>query len=65
MESKDAIKNKLPQWEIGPRYQANEVVGKGSYGQVIKALDRFVLVSFFTFHSSIYLYLFFFLKSFL
>jgi len=33
-------KSKLPQWEMGSRYQANEVVGKGSYGQVIKALDR-------------------------
>jgi hypothetical protein len=49
MESKDAIKNKLPQWEIGPRYQANEVVGKGSYGQVIKALDRFVFVLYLSF----------------
>jgi len=40
MENKDSGKSKLPTWEIGPRYQANEVIGKGSYGQVIKALDR-------------------------
>jgi serine/threonine protein kinase len=40
MEKQEVNKLKLPQWDIGPRYQSLEVIGKGSYGQVVKAVDR-------------------------
>lgn len=33
-------------WETGARYELLEILGKGSYGQVAKARDRFVLTLF-------------------
>ncbi len=39
--------NKIANWSLGKRYRCIETIGKGSYGQVIKASDRFVIEYFF------------------
>ena len=33
--------NKQTAWDIGSRYDMGDLLGKGSYGQVAKAMDRF------------------------
>lgn len=32
--------NKLEGWEVGSRYQLTDLLGKGSYGQVAKGIDK-------------------------
>ena len=39
-QSKYQNVGKFDSWEVGTRYNVTELLGKGSYGQVAKALDR-------------------------
>lgn len=32
--------NKFESWQVGSRYVISDLLGKGSYGQVVKATDR-------------------------
>lgn len=41
-QSRHKNHNNVVNWDIGKRYRATEVIGKGSYGAVAKAVDRFV-----------------------
>lgn len=38
-KSSSTAKAKNVNWELGGQYRTVEVIGKGSYGQVVKALD--------------------------
>ena len=35
-----APQSKFDSWEVGSRYVISDLLGKGSYGQVVKAVDR-------------------------
>ncbi len=35
-----ATKMKTVNWDMGGKYRTMEVIGKGSYGQVVKAIDQ-------------------------
>jgi hypothetical protein len=35
-----APQSKFDSWEVGSRYGISDLLGKGSYGQVVKAVDR-------------------------
>eukprot|EP00981_Chlorochromonas_danica_P010102 scaffold3044_cov176-Ochromonas_danica.AAC.20 len=35
-----STRSKFGHWEVGSRYRCQELIGKGSYGQVVKGIDR-------------------------
>jgi hypothetical protein len=35
----------LHDWEVGSRYSMVKLLGKGSYGKVAEAIDRYVCIS--------------------
>ncbi len=39
-ENKSKTVQKYLNWDLGSRYRSPELIGKGSYGQVAKALDK-------------------------
>lgn len=41
MNSKSSFRSagSFDSWEVGDRYHLNERLGKGSYGEVVKAMD--------------------------
>lgn len=42
--SNEAVaRHKFSHWNVGNRYVCKDLIGKGSYGQVVKCLDRYGL----------------------